>query len=542
MTGVLGVARLGAARTPQRGDRRSAAATPALPPNAALASTALVPHAGATRFRGLVNHGVTCFFNSVIQSLASVSALAEHLDRTTRMAERYDVATPVTDALRELIVQLNTPDARGAALAPRALMRALGNVSQSNGLRTLVSARQQQDAHELAVLLLTALDEELAAGQKERATQRRAERAGLRGITAPSEQVHGRLRRSLGADGDDATNPFHGIVAQRTSCGRCGYSEAVRHFALDDLSLVPEPGPLERSLAAWAQLEQVEWTCFRCSLHTTLRRERAEAAQLRAEAQALPAGRQKRAARLAAAQREAEASAKRLADALQAGVHEGEAEERRLLDGIPLERAPSAPSTKQVMLARPPPVLVLHLNRSAFALGSFGPAKNHVRVTFPEWLDMAPYTTGAELSTHPARPLSERRAAGRRDERLRYRLSAVVTHYGAHNYGHYVCYRRRPKGVWTRISDETVQACTLDDVRAQNPFLLFYERGDVVRQLEAHVAQVEAASASPGDSPPVTPAPGASPAQTLLPARRARPRMVHRWSASPVASRETTPA
>ena len=160
MTGVLGVARLGAARTPQRGDRRSAAATPALPPNAALASTALVPHAGATRFRGLVNHGVTCFFNSVIQSLASVSALAEHLDRTTRMAERYDVATPVTDALRELIVQLNTPDARGAALAPRALMRALGNVSQSNGLRTLVSARQQQDAHELAVLLLTALDEE----------------------------------------------------------------------------------------------------------------------------------------------------------------------------------------------------------------------------------------------------------------------------------------------------------------------------------------------------------------------------------------------
>ena len=132
------------------------------------------------------------------------------------------------------------------------------------------------------------------------------------------------------------------------------------------------------------------------------------------------------------------------------------------------------------MMARCPPILVLHLNRSSFSLGNFGASKNQARVVFPEYLDMLPFMTGATLSAHPLQPISPSEKAGN----ATYRLSAMVTHYGTHNYGHYVSYRRRPcpldegPDVWTRVSDDHVQLCSWDEVQVQNPYLLMYERID----------------------------------------------------------------
>lgn len=459
-----------------RGRREDATRRPSradLPTNACIHALELSPSHAAPYYRGLVNPNVYCFFNSTVQCLGSLTLLAHYLDDTAQMAARWNVATPVTDALRALLVTLNTPQPHRRAVVPRELTSALAHVSQSNGLRTLLAAHQQQDAHELCVLLVHALDAELGAVQDARSRALRAEAAGLYALIAPSHLVHGRPRTQLGAPGERAAPPFRGTIAQRTACGQCGYMEAVRHFSFTDLDLVV-PGAactLEQCLAAWSQLEQVDWTCHRCSLCATAASLHDELA--RWEARPPSPRRTQRIARM-------RAQYKRVAAALQSGVHESEWEAIDAPDPVPRVRALSPAATKQVLLAAPPPVLVLHLNRSTFSLGAWGASKNGARVFFREYLDMAPFTTGATLQVDAFQPLSAHN--GRAP--VRYRLSGVVTHYGAHNYGHYVCFRRRPDQTWTRLSDEQVHECTLDEVLAQNPYLLMYERLDAMQRVQ----------------------------------------------------------
>jgi hypothetical protein len=116
---------------------------------------------------------------------------------------------------------------------------------------------------------------------------------------------------------------------------------------------------------------------------------------------------------------------------------------------------------------QPPPVLALHLNRSVH-FGAYA-SKNTARVHFPEVLDLTPYTTSGMLSTSPSFPISSHippaftitSAAASlavpllQDQntptpptppRVLYRLAAVVCHYGQHSFGHYVCFRRKPRG------------------------------------------------------------------------------------------------
>ena len=108
-------------------------------------------------------------------------------------------------------------------------------------------------------------------------------------------------------------------------------------------------------------------------------------------------------------------------------------------------------------------------------------------------------------------------------QRIIYRLSAVVCHYGQHSSGHYICYRRKPRPVsygsrrfapprlvdpldcdcekcrrygpvrdddeivdtmyrrgrgWLQISDDSVRECGIETVLQENSgaFMLYYER------------------------------------------------------------------
>lgn len=58
---------------------------------------------------------------------------------------------------------------------------------------------------------------------------------------------------------------------------------------------------------------------------------------------------------------------------------------------------------------------------------------------------------------------------------LTYVLRSVIVHYGTHNYGHYIAFRKY-RGTWWRISDETVY--TVDEAEVLSTpgvFMLFYE-------------------------------------------------------------------
>jgi len=174
-----------------------------------------------------------------------------------------------------------------------------------------------------------------------------------------------------------------------------------------------------------------------------------------------------------------------------------------------------------------PHVLTLHLNRSLH-FGHYV-SKNTCRVEFPEILDLSAFVTSGQLSTKPDLPISSPHQlyqptplASQSPHRTLYQLSAVVCHYGQHSFGHYICYRRKPRPVsagaarflpprlpcpqdcrcerctkygpvrvddgyynrrkpgygWLRISDDSVQEVGFETVAMESSaaFMLFYER------------------------------------------------------------------
>ena len=173
--------------------------------------------------------------------------------------------------------------------------------------------------------------------------------------------------------------------------------------------------------------------------------------------------------------------------------------------------------TKQTMLARLPAVLCLHINRSDFFASGWGDEgfaqKNMTRVKFPHCLDMSPWTLKGLVNTDPRQSMldvAQHSKTSSDDASMKYVLRAVVVHYGTHHDGHFVAFvSRRQKKVktemisvlplvngtssnlalkdeakhewivsWWRISDDQRSQVSLDDVLAENPYLLFYERCD----------------------------------------------------------------
>ncbi|KAG2173065.1 hypothetical protein INT44_007038 [Umbelopsis vinacea] len=211
-------------------------------------------------------------------------------------------------------------------------------------------------------------------------------------------------------------------------------------------------------------------------------------------------------------------------------------------------------TTKQTMFANPPRALCLHLSRSVFH-PSGHVKKNHCRVRFSEEIDLAPFTTNGFLNTADPQSslstpqpssastshddsqnngnsyVSSRRnfvylrnmALGHRSlaggdglnvalgkkpmdtfrpsfsvpipttRPVKYRLQAMIVHYGSHDSGHFVTFRRKrlPTGhqvmrpgetpapeepkFW-RVSDDSVDEVDLATVLSSEAYMLFYER------------------------------------------------------------------
>jgi ubiquitin carboxyl-terminal hydrolase 1 len=162
---------------------------------------------------------------------------------------------------------------------------------------------------------------------------------------------------------------------------------------------------------------------------------------------------------------------------------------------IDLSRVVSPKSTKQVMFAKPPQCLCLHISRSTFHT-SGAVYKNTCQVAFPETLDLSPYCTNSDLGVDPDTPISGAQALDSEGQKkYQYRLMSTVVHYGSHNFGHFIAYKRRmgrcgcktcltnsantkmesAQHDWYRVSDENVDTCPVQDVLKANPYMLIYE-------------------------------------------------------------------
>ncbi|KAI8141170.1 hypothetical protein BJV82DRAFT_179244 [Fennellomyces sp. T-0311] len=441
---------------------------------------------------GLINTGNTCFLNSVLQvrRLCCLHAsFVSHNDNNYNYNKKKVLSSlprlqlylrqiqpsksrPVSWFLLTTLRRLTQP------LAKRSAFKPVDIVSVVSSRR--INSRDQQDAQELFQLIMSAMDSEAQS------TALPTVVGGLMDALKPAVQPK---RRSFFSSSYHVEhrleNPFTGLLASRLSCMQCGYTEAIRHFSFNNVQLtLPDTcsTTLDECLKEFTAMEYLsDATCRKCALIDTVSSMSAQVDALKEQAKRT----QERAARRSV-----------LSDMVLLEKKRRELEHRlntnRINDDENI-RSVSRMSSKQVMFAKPPKVLCLHLSRSTYH-PSGAVFKNSCRISFPENLDLSPYCTNGTLNTQPHEPISA--SVPGLDK---YRLMGSIIHYGSHDFGHFVAYKRRLKAeschcrqcnatdtlatddsMWYRISDEQVDLCSLDEVLTSNPYMLLYEYVDPV--------------------------------------------------------------
>jgi ubiquitin carboxyl-terminal hydrolase 1 len=150
----------------------------------------------------------------------------------------------------------------------------------------------------------------------------------------------------------------------------------------------------------------------------------------------------------------------------------------------------------------------VHINRSLFDETTYMLKKNYAGVNFPRIMNLNQWCLGIRPTeesgdsrekwiTDPSQSMLPRAGEAIDIPSRRYELRAIITHYGRHENGHYICYRKYPTAVfpapvpdevlqaegdkekperWYRLSDDDVQMVSEGHVMSQGgAFMLFYE-------------------------------------------------------------------
>ena len=448
---------------------------------------------------GLGNWDNSCYQNSILQGLASLRSFPNYLDQN----HSAEAGESMGVALRDLLSRLNDSFNAGKMFWTPAVLKSM-------------SSWQQQDAQEYFSKVLDEVEKELsnsAVGSRKD--------LGLASLAELEEEPPGTdssLSLDCAASSNRKTstlgrvtslpqelasmitrNPLEGLLAQRVGCLQCGYVEGLSLIPFNCLTV-----PLGRQwmydirscLDEYTNLESINGVeCAKCTLlHTRKQLER-----LLAQIQAHNS--------------KDGAAAPTLPQALKGSLEERlTAVEKALADKdfsdstlskkchINSRTRVSTTKSRQAVIARAPTSLVIHVNRSVFDEITGAQTKNFADVRFPYKLDLSSWCLGGGVSSDseaeqwtidPARsmlsPETDYVPMGARKE---YELRAVVTHYGRHENGHYVCYRKFPSPVaqgtlaseeskesWWRLSDEDVSQVSENVVLSQGGvFMLFYEQ------------------------------------------------------------------
>ncbi|KAK3632896.1 ubiquitin-specific protease ubp1 [Elasticomyces elasticus] len=423
--------------------------------------------------------------NSVLQGLASLGSLTGYLQRAGVDSESTSVS------LQDTIAKLNDASNNGKQLWTPAKLKSM-------------SSWQQQDAQEYFSKIMDDLDKEAA-----RAIAAEKAKPGLEGV------VHEVSANGQREDSTTVRNPLEGLLAQRVACTRCGFSEGL---SMIPFNCVTVPLGLDATchigdcLDEYTKLEDInEVDCPKCTLV------RAEG-QLK---QMVPSSEdveetENFAARTLSLPPELRILAAKRLEAIRHALENDDFADKTLNDAcqIPRKAHVSTTKTRQAVIGRAPQSLVVHVNRSVFDEMTGVQRKNYANVRYPMVLNLAEWMLSHGSNGHATRSMLE----DAQNEDVLYRLRAVVTHYGRHENGHYICYRRHPlrpaaetdddsdadvdqREQWWRLSDEDVSAVTEDNVLDQGGvFMLFYER-EAVSGVPKDVAVAPVELAEQADTP-----------------------------------------
>ncbi|KAF6805371.1 ubiquitin hydrolase [Colletotrichum musicola] len=421
---------------------------------------------------GLGNIDNSCYQNSILQGLASLKSMPKYLADPVPDPEADRRKVEAVDTLRNLIADLNSAGNYGKTLwTPGALKN--------------MSTWQQQDAQEYFSKLLDEVDREIAKAAN--ATQKlpgfESECSNDDTATSQHSDDSGYQSTSTVSKINMATktlrNPLEGLIAQRVACVECGHSDGLSMIPFNCLTLSLNTDgndhDLYELLDAYAHIESIGGVnCGKCALLKakrllTLLIERAQESYTDEEKLKEPKCR---------------------LEAVEEALEEDDFEEKTITQKckFPASFKVLSTKTKQAVIARPPQSLAVHMNRSVFDENTGAMYKNSAGIRFPLTLDLGPWCLGS--ASRPAArgamdgavslpstdseeeqwlldPRSSMIAGDKGKSYITgpiYELRAVVTHYGRHENGHYVCYRK-----FSRHSPPTNGATVDDDAQKDSP-------------------------------------------------------------------------
>ncbi|KAI0024412.1 cysteine proteinase [Xylariomycetidae sp. FL0641] len=494
---------------------------------------------------GLGNYDNSCFQNSVLQGLSSLRPLPAYLESALdRTATEKGGAPGSAATLRDLISKLTDAKNNGATLWTPKKLKSL-------------DTWQQQDAQEYFSKILEEVDKEVANATKNQHRPPGLETATGRDDTVDSQCSGDSGYQSIsmlskaGSEAKLVRNPLEGLHAQRVACVQCGYSDGLSMSPFICLTLPLTVGHgihyLSERLKSYTELEAIEGVeCGKCSLTRAQRLLNMIIKKQESEGTS----------------RENLKEAYSRLEAVENALEEDDFEEATLAEKCKIAKAArvSTTKTKQMVVARPPQSLAIHIQRSVFDERTGLLFKNPAAVQYPGVLNLGPWCLGSakapggnleaassDYGTSTSSsvdaqeewlsdPKTSMVAGDEESSRIYgpiYELRAVVTHQGRHENGHYVCFRKHPQEMpettsvdeahagegssandsategpspeqgprWWRLSDESVWEVSEEAVLGQGgAFMLFYDCVDPNSVLTSKISDTN--SQSPTETNP----------------------------------------
>ncbi|KAJ5312612.1 hypothetical protein PENANT_c007G11297 [Penicillium antarcticum] len=449
---------------------------------------------------GLGNWDNSCYQNSIIQGLASLESLATFLENNIKsLSDKVHLSKH--EALSDIIACLNNPSNNGTKLWIPGDLKSM-------------SSWQQQDAQEYFSKLVDQIDLEVQLG-----SQGATSNMGLK-IAGREENIvrDNSPEMSTSEESDSAwtsskascRNPLEGLLAQRVGCMECGWTEGLSLIPFNCLTVPLGPKfeyDLVDCLGQYMTLEPIDGVeCAKCTL-----------LQYHQRLSEMFAGFEE------GEMQSPNAKKSQFADALKADTLSRLQAVKAALEGnnisdttlkdcrIPAKNRVSTTKSRQAVIARSPQCLTVHINRSLFDENTGMLTKNHAAVRFPQIIDLNDWCLGTQSpdkadeaperwETNPSKSMLPQPGEAVQVPSRRYILRAIVTHYGRHENGHYICYRKystldfpdpvpdhilqsdgdqeKPER-WYQLSDGDVTMVSEGHVMSQGgAFMLFYEAMD----------------------------------------------------------------